>query len=113
VETAKFAPEASDNRELYQVYDEPDIISVVSHRRLSWAGHVVRRDETHPLQQTYRGDFRDGKRARGRPKVSWKDAVDKDSERFGERDWQKLAKDRVKYKNFLDSVKARTRAVDQ
>jgi hypothetical protein len=46
-------------------------------------------------------------------KVSWKETVDKDSERFGINDWQKLAKDRAKYKNFLDSVKARTGAVDQ
>jgi Reverse transcriptase (RNA-dependent DNA polymerase) len=101
------------NHELYQVFREPDIVATVRLRRLAWAGHVVRREEDRPVQQTLRGEFRDGTRTRGRPKNSWMDAVDKDSAAFGLSNWQREAKDRSKYRNFLNSVKARTRADGQ
>jgi hypothetical protein len=55
------------NHELSQVYKDPDINSVVKHLRLSWAGHVARRDKTLPVQRAFHGDFNDGKRTRGRP----------------------------------------------
>jgi hypothetical protein len=99
------------NHELYQIYQEPDIAAVIKHRRLSWAGHVVRRDENLPVHQAFKSDFHDGKRARGRPRNSWREAVDRDSAKYGLQNWQKAALDRTRYKNFLDSVKARTRAV--
>jgi hypothetical protein len=102
-----------ENREIYQVFEEPDIVSVVKIRWLSWAGHVVRREETHPLQQVFRGEFRDGKRRKGRPKNSWRDVVDKDSAAFGLENWQREAKERSKFKNFLNSVKTRSRVTHQ
>jgi hypothetical protein len=104
---------SQENRELYQVFQEPDIASVVKMRRLSWAGHVVRREEDHPLQQVFRGEFRDGNRRRGRPKNSWREAVDRDSATFGLQNWQKAAKDRSQFKIFLDSVKTRSRVTHQ
>jgi hypothetical protein len=101
------------NHELYQIFRDADIVATVKQRRLSWAGHVVRREEDRPVMQVFKGDFRDGKRSRGRPKNSWKEAVDRDSVEFGLTNWQKEAKDRARYKNFLNSVKARTRAERQ
>jgi hypothetical protein len=102
-----------ENRELYQIYQEPDLASLVKIRRISWAGHVIRREENHPLKLVFKGEFRDGKRKRGRPKISWKDAVEKDCADFGLNDWQRTAKDRPRFKNFLDSVKTRTRVMHQ
>ena len=98
------------NHELYRIYQENDIAAVVKWRRLSWAGHVARREEDRPVQMALKGEFRDGKRTRGRPKNSWKEAVNSDCAKFGLNDWQKAAKDRTKYKQFLDSVMARSRA---
>jgi hypothetical protein len=34
------------NHELYRVYQGPDIVTMIHHRRLSMAGHVVGRDES-------------------------------------------------------------------
>jgi hypothetical protein len=101
------------NHELYQIFQDPGIVATVKHRRLSWAGHVVRREEDRPVQQTFKGEFRDGKRTRGRPKNSWKEAVDKDCAALGLANWQKEAKDRAKFKNFLNSVKVRSRTERQ
>lgn len=101
------------NHELYRIYNEPDIIAVVKHRRLSWAGHVMRRGDNEPVLMAFKGEFSDGKRSRGRQKNSWTEAVNKDSASFGLEDWRKTAKSRKQYRNFLDSVKARSRAVNQ
>lgn len=97
------------NQELYQEFRDPDIVSVVKHRRLSWAGHVVRREEDSPQQLTFEGEFRDGKRTCGRLKNLWKDAVDNDSKVLGLTNWQKEAKDRAKFQKFLEAVKVRSR----
>jgi hypothetical protein len=98
------------NDELYQIYQEPDIVQVVKLRRLAWAGHVVRRDENHPVQRAFKGDFYDGSRKRGRPQNSWKADVDRDCATFGLQNWQREAKDRSKFKKFLEEAKARSRA---
>jgi hypothetical protein len=98
-----------ENNELYQIFRDPDIVEVVRHRRLAWAGHVVRREENHPLKRVFVGEFRDGNRKRGRPKNSWKEAVNRDSAQFGLNDWQRTAKDRAQYSKFLNSVKSRAR----
>jgi hypothetical protein len=75
------------------------------------AGHVVRREENHPLKKAFEGEFRDGNRRRGRPKNSWKDAVSRDCAEFGLTNWQRTAKDRNKFNKFLDSVKSRSRDI--
>ena len=43
------------------------INSVLIHKRLSWYGHVMRRDETHITKSTLRTTVK-GTRPRGRPK---------------------------------------------
>jgi len=77
------------NYELYQLYQEPDIVRMVRVNRMRWAGHVQRRhypnDPTSddPVYKAYDGDFRDGRRLRGRPKSSWEAAVEMDMSAFG------------------------------
>jgi endonuclease/exonuclease/phosphatase family metal-dependent hydrolase len=101
------------NHELYQIFRDSDIVATVKLRRLAWAGHVIRREEDRPVLLAFKGEFRDGKRSRGRPKNTWRESVDKDSASFGLKDWQKGAKDRTEYRRFLESAKARTRAQSQ
>jgi hypothetical protein len=101
------------NHELYQIFRDSDIVTLVRLRRLAWAGHVVRRENDRPLNIVFKSDFTGGKRSRGRPKGSWKEAVDRDSAAMGLKNWQKEALDRTKFKRFLDSAKARTRAESQ
>jgi hypothetical protein len=98
-----------ENNELYQIYKDLDIVAVVRHRRLAWAGHVVRREKDHPLRRVFEGEFRDGNRRRGRPKNSWRDAVNRDGAAFGLENWQRTAKNRNEFNKFLDSVKSRSR----
>ena len=55
------------NRELEELYNEPNIAKVIKSSRLRWAGHVVRMDDnelTKKILSTNPG----GHRGRGRPK---------------------------------------------
>jgi hypothetical protein len=99
------------NHELYQLFQEPDIVMQSSLLRLKWAGHVVRREPNHPLMMCFRGKFLDGRRKRGRPKISWMDTVDSDSASFGIRDWQRKAMDKNKFHNSLFAAMARPRVM--
>ena len=54
-----------------------------------------------PLSKVSKLDFVDGKRARGRPKNSWKKAVDRDSFAFGIRNWQAVASDSDSFRRHL------------
>jgi hypothetical protein len=92
------------NAEVYQLFREADIIKRIKVNRLRWAGHVVRRPVEAPLLKVFKSDFVDGKRSRGRPKNSWKEAVDKDSIAFGIGNWQAVASDRASYRRQLREV---------
>lgn len=92
------------NHELYQLYQEPDIVRILRHRRLSWAGHVIRRPDENPISRAYKGEFSDGTRNRGRPKNSWLSAVDEDARSLGLSSWQSEAKDRDSYAFLLNNA---------
>ena len=53
------------------------INSVLTQKRLSWYGHVMRRDETHITKSTLRTTVT-GTRPRGRPKMRWLDRLKSD-----------------------------------
>ena len=61
------------NHELYQLYNEPDIVRYIKINRLRWLGHVQRMEEERvPLKMSNTNP--DGNRRPGRPKARWKDA---------------------------------------
>jgi hypothetical protein len=98
------------NHELYAIYKDVDLATFVSILRVQWAGHVYRRGDDEPLKQMYKGDFTEGRRARGRPKRTWKETMVKDCELLQIQDWQRVFKDRTALKQKLNEVKARARA---
>ena len=65
----------SDIRRLLCVKD--DIVNIIKRCRLTWFGHVVRRDENSFVKRSYKEVFV-GKRNRGRPKKSWSSQVRQD-----------------------------------
>ena len=89
------------NAEVYQLYRDADIVRRIKVNRLRWAGHVVRRPVEAPLSKVFKSDFVDGKRARGRPKNSWSEAVDRDSVALGIANWQTVASDRASFRRRL------------
>ena len=99
------------NHELYNIFRDSGIEKLVSQRRLSWAGHVVRRDDQEPLKATFKGKFLSGRGKPGRRKISWKECVDSDWATLGVRNWEAVAKDRSRYRKILKEAKAQKWAV--
>ena len=54
-----------------------DVVTLVRRARLRWYGHVLRRDEESGIKRTL-GFEVEGNRGRGRPRLSWREQVDKD-----------------------------------
>ena len=89
------------NDELYQLFQDADIVTVLRTNRLRWAGHVYRRPHDAPVLRVTVADFVDGKRSRGTPKNSWIGCVEKDARVLNIPNWQKVAKDRAVFRRSL------------
>ena len=72
--------------------------------RLRWAELVMRRPEEALIVKVFKSDLTEGKGSRGRPKNSWKEAVDRDSTALGIENWQRAANDRVSYRRKLKEI---------
>jgi sorting nexin-29 len=89
------------NEELYQLYQDADIVTVLRTNRLRWAGHVFRRPPDAPVLKVTVSEFMDGKRSRGRPKNTWIGCVEKDARILNIPNWQKLSKNRAGFRESL------------
>ncbi|KAJ4428380.1 hypothetical protein ANN_24399 [Periplaneta americana] len=89
------------NIELYAFYSSPDIIRKIKSRRLRWAGHVARMDES---RNSYRVLVArpEGKRPLGWPRRRWEDNIKMDLREVGydDRDWINLAQDRDQWRAY-------------
>jgi len=70
------------NRELYQLYDEKDIVRFCKLSRLRWAGHFMLQDDDDLARRVLLSES-EGKRPRGRPKLRWEDGVKEDVTKLG------------------------------
>jgi hypothetical protein len=64
-----------DNGELYQLYEDSEIIKVIKAGRLRWLGHLYRANETDPCRKVTFTKI-EGRRKKGRPPVRWLDSVE-------------------------------------
>ena len=80
---------------------ELDVSELVRKSRLRWYGHVQRREESADIKRALKFEV-GGKLGRGRRKMIWKDAVDKDMERYGMKDSD--CTDRRKWRSNLRRV---------
>jgi hypothetical protein len=93
------------NNELYQLYDDPDLVKFMKLSRFSWAGHVFQLNESDPARKvllTGPG----GQRPRRRPKLRWEEGIEEDAERAGFRNWKKTAANREEWRNLLKETLA-------
>lgn len=62
--------------EIYNLYKEPDVITVVKANRLRWLGHLFRADDNNPCKKVTFNDPFYVKRKVGRPATWWLDDVE-------------------------------------
>jgi hypothetical protein len=82
-----------NNKELYDLYKDEDIVRFIKLGRLRRAGHVIRMEEDRPAKRTLVSNP-GGARGRGRPKIRWEDGGDDDSKAIGMRNWKSVALNR-------------------
>ena len=83
------------NGQLHALYYSPNIIRNLKSRRLRWAGHVARMEQSRNAQRVLVGKT-EGKRPLGRPRRRWEDNIKMDLREVGcdPREWIDLAEDR-------------------
>ena len=65
------------NYELYEIFNEPNIVNYIKVKRLAWAGHLVSMNNDRTIKKIFKTKP-DGARSVGRPKLRWEDGVDQD-----------------------------------
>ena len=77
------------------MYSSPNIISNLKSRRLRWAGHVARTEQSINAYRVLVGKP-EGKRPVGRPRCRWEDNIKVDLREVGcdPGEWIELAEDR-------------------
>jgi hypothetical protein len=82
------------NNEIYTLYGDPELSTVIKLRRLQYAGHVQRMESQSIPRMVMAGQmFR--KRPVGKPKKRWMDTVKEDSYQILKwRNWEVKAQDR-------------------
>ena len=93
------------NSELHALYTSLNIIRNLKSRRLRWAGHVARMEQS---RNAYRVLVRkpEGKRPFGRPRRRWEDNIKMDLREVScdPRDWIALAEDRDQWRAYVRAV---------
>jgi hypothetical protein len=79
------------NYELYQPYEDSEIIKVIKAGRLRWLGHLYRANETDPCRKVTVTKT-EGRREKGRPPIRWLDSVEQDLRLLGIQGWRNKAR---------------------
>lgn len=93
------------NREIYELYGEPQIIGDIKGARLRWVGHVERSEEESLLQKIYKGKP-GGRRCVGRPRKKWIENIEEDLKELGIRGWRRKTQDRREWASIVRQAQA-------
>ena len=93
------------NAELHACYSSPNIIRSLKSRRLRWAGHVARMEQSRNAYRVLVGKH-EGKRPLGRPRHRWEDNIKMDLREVGfdPGEWINLAEDRNQWRAYVRAV---------
>jgi hypothetical protein len=95
------------NNELYNLYNNLNIMEDIKIRRLVWAGHIIRMEDERIPEMVLNGRFHNT-RPVGRPRARWADAVQRDSlQILGTWGWRRRAENRDEWRHLLSEAKAR------
>jgi hypothetical protein len=66
------------NYELYELFNDTNIVNYIKTKRLAWAGHLIRMSNERTLKKIFNTNP-EGKRGVGRPRLRWEDGIDQDT----------------------------------
>ncbi|KAJ3644193.1 hypothetical protein Zmor_026863 [Zophobas morio] len=91
------------NAELYNLYNEPDVVRIVRGQRTRWLGHVARMGinrSPFKLLESRIG----GRRRQGRPRKRWIKEVEADLKKAGITQWGRRAEDRDSWRRIVNFI---------
>ena len=93
------------NAELHVLYSSPNIIRSLKSRRLRWAEHVTRMEQSRNACRVLVGKPGE-KRSLGRPRRRWEDIIEMDLREVGcdPGEWIDLAEDRNEWRAYVRAV---------
>ena len=93
------------NQELYDIYDDIDVVKRIKIQRLRWLGHVARMDSSNPVRKVFESEPGGGCRRQGRPPQRWAKQVDENLRTLGIRNWRQAATARDVWRRKLAEAK--------
>ena len=97
-----------DHRKSVEIRKRAKVKPIVAHvinRRLSWYGHIRRRDTEDITRMVLETTDIPGKRPRGRPRIRWMDNIRRDMKIYGLDD--QMTEDRKVWSNMVATVDTR------
>ena len=93
------------NEELHSFYHSPNIVRLFKSRRLRWASHVIRIEESKSSFKILKGKPT-GNRSLGRPRRIWEDNIRMDLEEIGINavNWVDSAQDRYYWRAIVNAA---------
>mgnify|MGYP003623231221 CR=1 FL=1 len=88
------------NREIYELYNSPDIVTDIKIGRLRWAGHIQRM-KTSEMVRKIMETKPEGRRKAGRPNLRWMDGILQDVKSLRLKNWWMVARDREAWRRTL------------
>ena len=67
------------NPELYELYDDIELVRRIKIQQLRWLGHVIRMDDQAPAKKVFKNAPSGGSRTKGRSAMRWGDQVEENS----------------------------------
>ena len=105
------------NNNLLNITQQDNKHSIINTRRwtwIQWIGHVLRMD-TNAIPRVALHWTPEGKRKKGRPKITWRRTIEKELQQQHQ-SWgtiEKMAKDRCKWRSFVAALCASRRNRDK
>jgi hypothetical protein len=93
------------NHELYELFNEPDIVKYIKINRLGWAGFVIRMDNNRTVKKVF-NTKPTGIRKIRRPKLRWEDDVTQDVKILAVKNWTNEAMEKESWQKLLRKARA-------
>ena len=95
------------NRELQELYQQADMVQLIKANRLGWAGHMLRAETNRTIGRVWKATPTT-KRPLGRPRMRWRDNIQKDLRALGVEDLETSAQDRGRWGQIVREAKIHT-----
>jgi hypothetical protein len=98
------------NKEMFDKFKSPDIVTVCTVHRLEWLGHGVKMDGERTVKKLLEGKPGRG-RGKGRPTLRWVDDVELAVRNMGVKGWRTRILDRTEWASVVREAKARLKVL--